>query len=355
MGELKETILAEIEREGPMTVARFVEHALYDPQHGYYSADTPAGEEWFTGPTLHPVFGHTLARGLAPVLEQTPAPTLVDAGAGGGELARDVALGLREHAPDLFEALSILLVDQSETALEGALETLEEASIGLDAVSTASELPSTVEGAVLANELVDALPVHLCQTGEDGVREIYVVEGEPTLALAAGEPSSERVARYAAEIADGLAPGRLFEVPLAALDWYRGAAERLQEGVLATIDYGATERELLEAHPKGTLHAYRHGQRVEEFWMDPGEMDVTYRVPFDRLAGAGEAEGLTTEVYAPQGTVLDALGIRELARGDTRDTLAAKKLVDPAGAGGTFKVLVQARGVDVPEPWPQRT
>lgn len=355
MAELKETILAEIEREGPMTVARFVQHALYDPEHGYYSGDTPAGEEWFTGPTLHPIFGHTLARGLAPILKQTPEPTLVDAGAGGGELARDVAVGLREHAPEVFDELSIVLVDQSETALEGALETLEEASIGLDAVATATKPPEEVTGAILANELVDALPVHLCRASEDGVEEIFVVEGEPTLALAAGEPSSKRVARYAGALRDELAPGRLFEVPLAALDWYRETAQRLDEGIVATIDYGATERELLEAYPKGTIHAYRHGQRVEEFWMDPGEMDVTYRVPFDRIAGIGEAEGLTTEVYAPQGTVLDALGIRELASGDASDTLAAKKLIDPDGAGGTFKVLVQARGVDVPEPWPQRT
>lgn len=356
MAALKDRILAEIDAEGPMPVARFVELALYDPEDGYYADERArAGEEWVTGPTLHPIFGQALARGLAPLLAQVDDPALVDAGAGGGELARDVALALREEAPDVFEALTIHLVDATEPALARARDTLEAAGIPLDDVHASTTLPEGVTGAIVANELVDATPVHLCRAAEDGVEEIHVVPGEPTLGLAAGEPSTERVARYARDVARRAGAGQLFEVPLAGLDWTREAARSLDEGALVVVDYGATEPELLDAYPKGTLHAYRHGQRVDEFWLDPGEMDITYRVPFDRVAAVGEGEGLTTEVYAPQGDALDALGIRELARGDARDTLAAKKLIDPGGAGGTFKVLAQTRAARMPDAWPRGT
>lgn len=350
---LKERILDEIDEEGPMTVARFMELALYDPEEGYYAAGTErAGAEWFTAPTLHPVYGWTLARGLAPILAQCPSPTLVEAGAGGGELTRDLCYGLDEAAPETFARLGLQLVDASDAVLQRARATLEEGGIDLADVTTSTELPKAVSGVLLSNELVDALPVHLCRTAQDGVEEIHLVRGEPSLTLAAASPSSSAVRRYAEQAADGLEPGRLFEVPLAALDWYEKAAERIDRGAIVTIDYGAPRAELLSRFPKGTIHGYRRGMRVDEFWFDPGTMDVTYRVPFDELEAIGEAAGLQTAVHASQKRVLEALGIRERAGGDTRDKLAAKKLIDPQGAGGTFRVLVQAKGVDVGDPWP---
>lgn len=349
---LKQRILDEIDREGPMTVARFMELALYDPEEGYYAAGTErAGEEWFTGPTLHPVYGWTLARGLAPLLAQCEDPTLVEAGTGSGQLARDLCYGLSETDPDTFARLSIELVDTSEAVLDRALTTLEDAGVALEDVHASTELPDAISGVLVTNELLDALPVHLFRSAETGVEEIYVVEGDPTLTLAAGEPSSPAAAEYAREAADGLPPGRLFEVPLKALDWYGRAANRLEQGAIVTVDYGADRAELLERFPKGTIHGYRQGMRVDEFFFDPGEMDVTYRVPFDQVAQAGTAEGLSTLVDAPQGEVLDRLGIRELAGEDARDKLAAKKLIDPSGAGSTFRVLVQTRGVDEETVW----
>lgn len=349
---LADRILDEIDAEGPMTVARFMELALYHPEHGYYAQqERRAGREWFTGPTLHPIFGQTLARGVAPLLRQCKDPTLIDAGTGSGELARDIALGLHDQAPDLFTDLSIVLLDENRSALERAQGTLEEAGIGLEAVRSTTSLPPALEGVLVANELLDAMPTHLCQATEQDVQEIFLVQGDPTLTLAAGPPSSPRVQDAANPIARTLPPGHLFELPLEALDWYKQAANRLEEGALTVIDYGAPRSALTERYPKGTLHAYRSGQRVEEFWFDPGQMDITYRVPFDEVAQTGEDEGLTTRVSSSQGRLLDALGIRELAN-QGQDVLAAKKLIDPQGAGGTFHALLQTRGVTVEEPWP---
>ncbi len=352
---LKDTILEEIRHDGPMTVARFIEHALYDPQHGYYNQpQRRAGTEWVTAPTLSPLFGHTLARGIAPLLEPLQDPMLIDAGTGSGELARDIALGLHEHAPETFERLTLHLVDASQQALQRAQGTLQDAGIHPDDVTTSTTLPQQATGVIVANELLDALPTHLCQATPNGAQEIFLVEGEPTVELAAGPPSTPRIQDHAQRTAKTLDPGHLFEVPLEAIDWAKNAARSLEQGALVIIDYGAKRNQLLDAYPKGTLHAYHHGRRIEEFWFNPGTMDITYRIPFDTIQETSENESLQTRAYTTQGTLLDALGIREIAQ-DANDILQAKKLIDPQGAGGTFKTLLQTKNTPHPHPWPQGT
>jgi SAM-dependent MidA family methyltransferase len=343
---LRDRILAEIDREGPMTCARFVELALYDDEGGYYMAEaTRAGREWITAPTLSPIFGHTLAELLAPALAQVDDPRLVEPGTGGGELARDLAYGLHERSPDVFDELDLVPVDRSPAARQRARETIEGAGIGLEALDVREVLPDEVRGAIVANELLDALPTHVCQHTRRGLAEIHLERGEPTLSPRLDRPSDPAIVDLARGFQGQLEPGLRFEVPLAAYEMYREAADRLREGLLVTVDYGGRRRELLEAYPTGTIHGYRQGQRVEEFWYDPGRMDVTYRVPFDEVARVGEEQGLETLAYGTQGEVLDALGIRERAR-EAGAKLAAKKLIDPDGAGGTFRVLVQGRGID---------
>jgi len=271
---------------------------------------------------------------------------LVEPGTGSGELTRDVAFALAERAPDTFAELGLMPVDASQAALRRARETLDEAGIVLDDVDLRTDPPDRVEGAIVANELLDAIPTHLAQHTEQGLAEIALTRGDPAMAPTLIEPSKP-VLDHARVFDDAFEAGLRFEVPLNALDWYRQAARSLDEGVIVTIDYGATRRELLEAYPKATIHAYRDGHRVEEFWYDPGRMDITYRVPFDEVQAVGEAEGLTTIAYGPQGKILEEAGIRDIAREAGADaTLAAKKLLDPDGAGGTFHILVQGRGID---------
>ncbi len=351
---LKERILDEIAASGPMTLARYIELALYDPEEGYYAPGARrAGEEWVSSPTLTGTFGATLAQGMAPLLAQLDEPMLIDAGTGGGELARDLCYGLHETDPDTFERLGIVLVDQSQAVLDRARSTLEAAGIDLADVEARTQLPEGFQGVLVANELLDALPVHLCQATADGPVEVLVEPGEHTLELTTGEIEDPDVAERAAAIADGLEPGTRFEVALAGERWWMRAGEHLDQGALIAIDYGGPRAELVREHPRGTVHAYRQGIEVPEVWYDPGQMDITYRVPTDELVAWGEQAGLTTDVLASQGDLLRALGIRSIARrGGPREVLAAKKLIDPRGAGGTFQVLVQSKGITVGEPWP---
>lgn len=347
MASLKDRILAEIDREGPMDVARFMELALYDEAEGYYMREERrAGREWLTAPTLSPVFGRTLARLLAPALAQVDQPRLVEAGTGGGELAGDLAQALEAQASELSEELTLVPVDRSPGARKRARQRLAEADLASE-VQVQAEPPEAFEGVLVANELLDALPTHVCQHTDRGLAEIHLERGEPTLSPTLEAPSRPAIMELARRFQGQLSPGLRFEAPLEAFAWYREAARRLERGLLVVVDYGARRRKLLDAYPKGTIHAYRQGHRVEEFWFDPGRMDVTYRVPFDEVARVGEEEGLETVAYGSQAGVLESLGVRELAReAGPEATLAAKKLIDPDGAGSTFQMLVQARGLD---------
>lgn len=348
MASLKERILAEIDREGPMTVARFMQQALYDAEEGYYMRpQRRAGREWVTGPTLSPIFGHTLASLVAAAIDGMQTPQLVEAGTGGGELTRDLAYGLHQQAEQAFDRLELVPVDASPSARKRARQTLQQAGILLEDVTIASSLPDAISGVLVANELVDALPTHVCQHTDRGLAEIHLERGEPTLAPSLAGPSDPAILRLAERFAEQLEPGVRFEAPLEAFEWYRQAADRLVEGAIVIVDYGHRRRKLLQAYPKGTIHAYRQGRRIEEFWYDPGQMDITYRVPFDEIARIGEEQGLQTLAYGSQGAILEALGIREIAsQAGSQAALATKKLIDPQGAGGTFRILVQARGID---------
>lgn len=337
-----------------MTVARFMELALYHPEHGYYTAGPRrAGTEWTTAPTLHPIYGKTLARGLAPLLAQVDDPMLVEVGTGSGELMRDVAYGLAAHAPDVFEQLELVVIDRSEAALDRARATLEAAGIVLDDVTLATELPATVRGVVFTNELLDAIPTHQCQATKDGrVERTVGVEAE-RLAFTTGPIEDKAVAELAEGLAADPEPGIILEVPLQARAWYQDACQVLEQGALVTIDYGSTARAIQAAIPEGTLHGYHRGRSTTDVLRAPGRIDLTYLVPFDLVASTGQANGLETAVYTTQELALEHLGIRSFApEMDAMDVLAAKKLIDPKGAGRTFQWLVQTTGVEAGQPWP---
>ena len=174
-------IANRIRRDGPLTVAAFMELALYDPAHGYYaSAAQRSGQagDFYTSVDVGPLFGELLStfvrrawRSLAE--RQAAAPfTLCEAGAGNGRLARDILDTLEREAPDCCSALSVALVERSASACEAHASTLGRHAARL--TWSADRLPEAFEGVLVANELLDAMPVHRLAHTPDGWREIYV-------------------------------------------------------------------------------------------------------------------------------------------------------------------------------------
>jgi SAM-dependent MidA family methyltransferase len=377
IGELLRHVIRE---RGALTVAAFMEIALYHPQAGYYArAARRSGRagDFFTSVDVGPLFGELLEIQIAEMAEivgrtagQHPGPSpagavddafdLVEAGAGNGRLAADILRAARRRDPRTYDRARLHLVEASPAARAAQRETLAEV---VDRLHTSDEtLPSSFEGVLLANELLDALPVHQVVMRQDGLREVYVDEQAGRLVTREGPLSTPDLAAYLHRLGVTLERGWRTEISLRAAAWIRDAARRLRRGFLLLIDYGHEARELYSAtHAGGTLSAFaRHTMSGAEAapdrpaWLaSPGDQDITAHVDFTSVRTAAEAEGLTTlgfldQTYFLMG-LLEASGLSALDGSTTlQHRLALKTLLMPGGLGSTHKVMILARNVGTP-------
>ena len=386
-----------IRERAPLTVAAFMELALYEPELGYYArASRRSGRagDFFTSVDVGPLFGELLEIQLAEMGRLTAeaaehaapsglsAPSarsavrpfdLVEAGAGNGRLSSDILRAAKRRDPAFYESVRLHLVDASAEARRAHAETLGDVADRL--VSSASRLPESFEGVLVANELLDALPVHQIVMRANGLREVYVdsatrgsAAGTPgsdpgvrpgaqtSLILREGPLSTPELAAYLERLGVTLEPGWRVEVNLRAVDWIRDAARRLTRGFIILIDYGHQARDLYSAsHSAGTLTTFaRHRSEGPESsaespaWLQqPGDQDLTAHVDFTSVRAAAEAEGLTTIALLDQTYfLLGLVGAMDLD--DLKARLALKTLIMPGGLGSTHKVLILGKGVGAP-------
>lgn len=324
-------------RQGWISFARYMEIVLYEPGVGYYASGAQkfgAAGDFVTAPELGSLFGRTLARQLA----QLPYPIL-EFGAGSGALAATLLAHGRfeyrilETSPDLRARQQALLGNRAHW---------------LD------RLPERIRGVVIANEVVDAMPVHALAWRAEGIMERGVSFRDGRLVW------SERAA-----LGEVLEQGEAISVPrpyeseigLIARAWMRELASRLDEGVIFVIDYGFPRHEYY--HPQramGTLMChYRHQVHGDPF-ARPGEQDITAHVDFSALAEAAADAGLEVLGYATQAQFLVNCGITEVLGEANIDNALhyaplaaeAQQLLSPAEMGELFKVLAVGRGIRPP-------
>jgi SAM-dependent MidA family methyltransferase len=335
-----------------------MEVALYDPEAGYYAAGA-AGPgrhgDFLTAPEGHPIFGWALARHLESdweALDRPPRFVVREHGAGSGALAAGILDGLRRSGSVLLDAIAYQAVDVAPARLDALADRL--AAGGLDRhLEPPDARPAP--GAILANELLDALPVHRVEGGPDGAlleRFVALVDesdagGGFTGVL--GPPSTpELAARLAAE-AIHLEDGQAAEICLAVNGWIAGATAPLERGVLLLIDYGYPAEELYLPTRGSTLRAY-HRHRVHA---DPlvaiGRQDLTAHVDLSAVERAAIAARLAPIGRTRQADFLAALGAGELllalqsAPSTTLESYfearaALVRMLDPR-ATGAFAVL----------------
>ncbi|MFC5302131.1 class I SAM-dependent methyltransferase [Azospira restricta] len=343
---------------GWIDFARFMALALYAPGLGYYSGGARkfgAAGDFVTAPELTPAFAQTLAAQAAQVLAAS-APHILEAGAGSGRLAADLLQEL-ERRGALPETYAIL--ELSGELRERQRETLAATVPHLvDRVRWLDRLPERFDGLVLANELLDALPVHLVRWTDDAILERGVAwDGDEFVWQE--RPAAGAVLTRAQTLAGEGVPGGgyLSEIGLAAAAWTASWADLLGRGALLLIDYGFPRREFY--HPQrseGTLMChYRHHAHPDPFYL-PGLQDITAHVDFTAIAEAGTEAGLDFLGYTTQAVFLFNCGLTEvLARtpaDDPRRYLpqanAAQKLISPAEMGELFKVIALGRGIAEP-------
>jgi len=280
---------------------------------------------------------------------------VVEAGAGTGRLCRDILRWARSHAPGFRGALAYTIVEVSDAQAERQRETLAEE--GCD-VRWSADLPDTIEGCLLSNELLDSFPVHRVSVSEGALLEVFVGWDGVRFMEELRPPSAPELETYFNRL--GLLPGEgcSAEVNLAALEWMRRAGLALRCGFLLTLDYGYEAPELYAPWRRdGTLLCfYRHNAAADPY-ARLGRQDITSHVDFTSLQRAGEESGLRTLGLVSQSEFLMGLGIAEAmsppVEGDAdleeyyARRQAVSELVDPA-ALGRIRVLVQAKGVRDP-------
>jgi len=357
---LRDLIVERIRARGPITVAEYMELALYHPEHGYYArASRRSGRagDFFTSVDVGPLFGAMLARQFAEMWEIIPTSfDLVEAGAGDGRLARDILDAAARHHPEFYAAIRLHLVERSPMARLGHREVLGDHASRLAASS--DTFPSGVSGIIYANELLDALPVHVVRMTEGGLREIRVDFNGQRLVPVDGAPSTPDLEAYLDDLGITLAPGAQAEIGLTAVAWVTRAARALERGFLLIVDYGHEAEALYSgSHASGTLVGFRaHRVSTDLFeWLEtPGAHDLTAHVDLTSVRHAAEVAGLDTIGVLDQTYFLLGLGIADtLAEADnTRaalaQRLAAKTLLLPGGLGSTHKVMMFSRGVGRP-------
>ncbi|MDJ0862528.1 MAG: SAM-dependent methyltransferase [Gammaproteobacteria bacterium] len=349
--------------DGHIPFSRYMELALYTPGLGYYGGELRkfgAEGDFVTAPELSPLFSHCVARQCAELLEWIGGGDLLEAGAGSGAMAAGILaeLARREQLPNRYFILELsasLRQRQGET-LQAQVPTIA------DRVTWLAQLPERgFRGVVLANELLDAMPVHRVQAQRSGFAEYYVGWEEERFVWRRGAPSNAKLRDTLQclrnELREAWAEGYVAEVGLAQPAWIRSIGELIAAGALVIIDYGFPRRELY--HPErhqGTLMChYRHRAHSDPLILT-GLQDITAHVDFTAVAEAGMEAGLDVKGYTTQADFLLGNGLTaELAAqgagaspGYLSRANEVKRLVMPGEMGELFKVMALTRAVDGP-------
>ena len=308
-----EILASEIRRGGPISFRRFMEIALYHPEHGYYRRDRdPFGKhgDFFTAEQIQPVFGILIAARVRQMWVEMGEPaefTVVELGAGRREMA------------DAFAAWRYCPID-----IDGG------------------EMPENFTGVVFSNEFFDALPVEVAVYDGARFREQLVGFHDGRFSWVTGDDARAEVDEYLRRYFPPPEQGNWHETNLEALAWMERIATRLARGRVFTIDYGYTRAESIR-FPAGTLMGYRRHTAREDVLENPGERDITAHVNFTALEEHGAGAGLSRCRF-------ETLAQTLLAAGEA-DQFAAAMAASPSqlktllfGMGETFRVLLQRKG-----------
>ena len=314
-----ELLAGEIGRNGPVSFRRFMEVALYHPEHGYYRRSRdPFGKhgDFFTAEQIQPVFGILMAARIRQLYREMGEPrefTVVELGAGRREMA------------EAFSEWAYIPVD-------------------LDS----GRLPEKFRGVVFSNEFFDALPVEVAVYRDGAFREQRVTFEDERFQWQTVGAVGEEVEQYLRRWFAPAEEGRWYEANLEALGWMERIGRALESGYALTVDYGYTRAESVR-FPAGTLMGYRRHMAREDVLEDPGERDITAHVNFTALEECGAACGLRRERFETLARTIVTAGeadqfaaaLNSDSAGELRRRMQLKTLL--FGMGETYRTLLQRR------------
>ncbi len=349
---------------GWISFAEYMNLALYAPGQGYYSAGAAklgAAGDFVTAPELSPLFSECLAGQCAQVLRQFDGGVVLEPGAGQGTMAADMLLELErlDCLPDEY-----LILELSADLRERQRRTIRERAGHLfDRVKWLDRSPTEpVRGVIVANEVVDALPVHRFVVNAEDVSELGVGWQANALvdAIRPASPSLLKNLRPVLDLPEfAPAPGYLSEISCLLPGWVATLSDWLETGMALLIDYGFSRPEYYRSERStGTLRCYYQHRAHDDPYLWPGLQDISSWVDFSLLAESAAAAGLAVGGYTTQAHFLLASGINErfealASMGEKARVAAAhgvRRLLLPGEMGETVKFIALTRGaIEVPD------
>lgn len=343
-----------------LTFAEFMQQVLYTPCVGYYAVgNRKFGKEgdFITAPEVSPLFSQCIAMQTKQVLEQLSEPVILEFGAGSGAMALVImqTLAAENCLPAAYYILEIsgaLAQRQQQLIKEKAPELFPY-------FKWLTALPDKpINGVILANEVLDAMPVHRFHIAQQGIQEYYVVRVgnalSKSLGWSLGEPSSSILKNTIAELNLPDQVDYSSEINLIQPAWIHSLSDCLQQGLILLLDYGYPEAEYY--HPQrssGTLKCFFQQHQHEDPLILPGIQDITAHVNFTAIARAAATAGLEVVDFTSQGSFLLNCGIEQRVHKiqNQLDYINAvqqlKKLTLPTEMGELFKVMALSRKMEL--------
>lgn len=337
-----------------------MELALYEPELGYYSAGLQKfGEagDFITAPEISPLFSHCVARQCAQVLPLLDKPKILELGAGSGVMAVEILLELErlQQLPEQY-----LILEISTYLCQRQKETIQTLAPHLfEKVQWLDSLPEDpMQAVVIANEVLDAMPVEIFQATDDGLKQLFIEVSDKSVNGTYKE-AEDHVTDAVSVIEHRL--GKKIEAPYQSefnpvlTAWLASIASCLEKGIFLLIDYGYPEAEYY--HPQrhmGTLIChYQHRAHADPFWY-PGLQDITAFVDFSAVAYAAVEAGLEVRGYTTQSAFLMANGLGDLHQSMVTDEISnqielsqqIKTLTLPSEMGEKFKAIALVKNID---------
>jgi SAM-dependent MidA family methyltransferase len=356
-----------IRRRGPVPFPWFMEQALYHPEFGYYTSRRHRiGREgdFYTNVSVTGLYGQVLATQLIEMWELLGAPrdfTILEEGAEDGQLAHDILLAIHEESKEAAADIRYTIVEPTLSKQQQQRLRLEPRFPGR--VTWLTKLADTepITGALISNEFVDAMPVHVVEYRNGRWSELLVENSEEGFCFVASQVKAPGLAQAVEKLPLPPSPYRT-EVHLAAARWIEAVGIKLKKGFVLIVDYGYSRHEYYRPERiEGTLSCYSRHRRTDNPFERPGEIDITAHVDFTSLAEAADQADLHLAGYTDQHhfmvgaaeSRLRALEKAVDAEGGLTPAQRAflgvyKTLMHPGNMGMAFKFLLLTKGLGGP-------
>lgn len=282
---IQKKLLTEIENAGgAISLSEFMQVALYDPQHGYYTSGNVrfgANGDFYTSPTVSRLFGEALARYLAPALRRMARPAIVEFGPGDGHLALDILNDLKMREPDLYDGTKYVLLERSPALQQRQSFLLRHHQSRLLFLEGIRQL-DIPEFTVIANEFFDAFPARRWRWRDGVFQEMMVGEKDGAFRWVPRRMNASEIPPIVYRVAQAVPSGTL-DLPEGVSEFMAGLWTHAREALCLVFDYGDTAVRLASQFPEGTLRAQYQHRVTRDVFLDPGVRDLSVFVPIDLL------------------------------------------------------------------------